>query len=502
VQLAEPPGVIPLAVHSRIFVFYFTIIIDERRIMTSVGGQRRFRWHLPSGSPAALGLAVGAVAAATIVRVVVGLIDGGFPPFASYYPAVLLATLVGGVWAGALALALGGIAAWWAPVFALMPLAAADRMGLILYALSCAIIIALAAAYRRVIENLEERDAFAADRLAELEALYDGADVGLALLSSDLRYVRINRRLADAHGAPAAAHIGRTVYEMVPGMADKVAEKLREVLATGRAATGVELHSPSKDHVVLADYYPVTRADGTVAAVGAIVRDITERVGSEKLLRQENERNAILMREVHHRVRNNIQAVWSMLALGAREASTADTREALLEASRRIAAMAAVQQVLYRSDLETVRGDELVDAVIASLEKSLDGPQRVDVQAHSLVLSNDMALPLALVINELVVSAVKRAHGRKRDSPITVRLIAQADEIELSVEDALGFELEHSRRRTSGLGLVEGLARQLGGSFKVERDGGTRCIVQFKGRPQEPAEPKTRPQTSETASPS
>jgi PAS domain S-box-containing protein len=490
-------------VHSRIFVTYFTIIIDERRIMTSAGAQRRFSalWRLRSGSPAALGLAVGAVAAATIVRVAVALIDGGFPPFVTYYPAVLLATLVGGVSAGALALVLGAIITWWAPLFAPMPLASADRTALILYSLSCAIIIVLAAAYRRAVENLEERDAFAADRLAELEALYDGADVGLALLSSDLRYIRINRRLADAHGAPAAAHIGRTVYEMVPGMADQVAEKLREVLASGRAAIGVELHSPSKDHVVLADYYPVTRADGTIAAVGAIVRDITEQVSSEQLLRQENERNAILMREVHHRVRNNIQAVWSMLTLGAREASSADTREALLEASRRIAAMAAVQQVLYRSDLETVRGDELVDAVIASLEKSLDGGQRVDVQAHSLVLSNDIALPLALVINELVVSAVKRAHGRTGDSPIAVRLSAQADEIELSVEDdVVGLELEHTNRRTSGLGLVEGLARQLGGSFKVERDGTTRCIVQFKRRPQEPTEPTARPQKSETAS--
>jgi PAS domain S-box-containing protein len=382
-----------------------------------------------------------------------------------------------------------------------VPLASADLRGLVLYALTCAIIIALAAAYRRAIDNFQERDAFAADRLAELEALYDEADVGLALLSSDLRYIRINKRLSDAHGAPAAAHIGRTVYEMVPGMAEKLAEKLREVLATGRAATGTELHSPLKEHVVLADYYPVKRADGTIAAVGAIVRDITERVGSEKLLRQENERNAILMREVHHRVRNNIQAVWSMLTLGAREASNADTREALLEASHRIAAMAAAQQVLYRSDLESVRGDELVDSVIASLEKSLDGYGRVAVEAHSVVLSNDAALPLALVVNELVVNAVKHGQGEKRDGLITVRLTALSNEIELCVEDnGPGFELEHTNRRTSGLGLVDGLARQLGGSFQVERSGTTRCIVRFKRRPRDLAELKAGTQTSEPAS--
>ena len=136
--------------------------------MTSAGAQRRFRvlWRLRAASPAALGFAVAVVAAATITRFALGLIDGRIPAFVTYYPAVLLATLVGGVSAGALALALGGLAAWWAstpPFFTLVPVASADLMGLVLYALSCAIIIALAAAYRRAIENLEERDAFAAD---------------------------------------------------------------------------------------------------------------------------------------------------------------------------------------------------------------------------------------------------------------------------------------------------------------------------------------------------
>jgi two-component sensor histidine kinase len=95
-------------------------------------------------------------------------------------------------------------------------------------------------------------------------------------------------------------------------------------------------------------------------------------------------------------------------------------------------------------------------------------------------ISNDSAMPLALILNELLTNAVK--HGLKDAASGTVRvgLVRQLDSFLLYVEDdGPGFELRSVRDRSSGLKLVEGLARQLGGQFEVTRHPASRCSVQF-----------------------
>ncbi|SDB45578.1 sensor histidine kinase [Belnapia rosea] len=218
--------------------------------------------------------------------------------------------------------------------------------------------------------------------------------------------------------------------------------------------------------------------------------EIMERRRAQALLEQALGERDLLLRELHHRVKNNIHMLSGMLSAARREAAAPEAAAALNEASRRLAAVGAVHQMLYQgSDLRGVRGDEFVDRVATLVAEASGARGHLLIEAEPAGIGNDAAIPLALVLNELVANAVK--HGTRTDGAlgqIRVGLSAAQDgSIELWVEDeGPGFEpTAGAAKRASGLGLVRGLARQLGGTFSVEpgRAGGARCAVRIRGQP-------------------
>ena len=133
------------------------------------------------------------------------------------------------------------------------------------------------------------------DKLTELDNIYRSAYVGLGVLDSKLRYIRVNERLAEINGIPAADHIGRTIREVIPAKAD-AAEKLgRHIIATGKPELNVEfhgttLHEPDKERVWTEHWMPITDNTGAVAGINVVVHEITEIKQAEALLRQSRDK--------------------------------------------------------------------------------------------------------------------------------------------------------------------------------------------------------------------
>ncbi|HZD90864.1 MAG TPA: sensor histidine kinase [Pseudolabrys sp.] len=201
---------------------------------------------------------------------------------------------------------------------------------------------------------------------------------------------------------------------------------------------------------------------------------------TEAVLAEALKERGLLVREIHHRVKNNVQILRGMLMASAHEAKHPESKASLEDAARRMAAMAAVQQALYSADQPTShRADEFLAALIPTLRSTWPAAARIDYAADAINLPSDVTAPLALIINELATNALK--YGTAQDTgTVCVRLAARDGEIELSVADnGPGFELGAITSRSSGLGLVRGLARQLGGRFTVTQDGGACCSVQF-----------------------
>src|SRR5215813_8067069 len=136
----------------------------------------------------------------------------------------------------------------------------------------------------------------------ELQLIYDTAPVGLAFLTPDCRYVQINQRLTEICGISVADHIGRSVRETVPQVAEQVEAIVGAIMRTGEPVTGIEVHGQradkrNADHVWITNWHPLRSSDGRVVGVNVVAEDITERkraaavlAASEKALRESEAR--------------------------------------------------------------------------------------------------------------------------------------------------------------------------------------------------------------------
>jgi PAS domain S-box-containing protein len=223
--------------------------------------------------------------------------------------------------------------------------------------------------------------------------------------------------------------------------------------------------------------YPTPLRDSAGKIVGAInmLADVSERKQAETQQR-------VLLNELNHRVKNNMQMLQILLEAGARRAKSPEAREVLEEASGRIMAMAAAQRVLYTThDATRFNAREFLNTVCESARQTFPQELEIDCEADAMQLSNDAAMPLALIANELLTNAVKYGLNGAAAATIRVRLTRESDSFLFYVEDdGPGFDLESVQQRSSGLALVQGLARQLGGKFEVIRTPATRCGVRFQ----------------------
>jgi PAS domain S-box-containing protein len=223
--------------------------------------------------------------------------------------------------------------------------------------------------------------------------------------------------------------------------------------------------------------YPTPLHDAAGKLTGAVnmLVDISHRKEAETQQR-------LLFAELNHRIKNNMQMLHALLAAGRRETRSEEAREALGDAAARVASMAAAQTVLYQADQVTrFSAQAFMETICESAASACGDRVTIACSAGAGDLSNDSAVPLALILNELITNAAKYAVDGQGRGAIRVHLGEEEGVYALTVEDdGPGFDFHEVRRRSSGLGLVAGLARQIGGSLTVERGPGARCIVRFR----------------------
>jgi PAS domain S-box-containing protein len=218
---------------------------------------------------------------------------------------------------------------------------------------------------------------------------------------------------------------------------------------------------------------PFFDSSGRVAGAVNMLVDISRRKESETQQR-------VLLNELNHRVKNNMQMLNALLWTAQREAQTSEAKAVLGDASQRVSAMASAYRVMYpASHVGSVRADEFVNAVCTGVEQLIPKDVRIvhDVEG---TIPNGLVMPLALVLNELLTNAVKHAFRDREKGVITVSLRRDGRHYEMAIEDGgPGFDFEVARKKSSGMGLINGLTRQLGGTFHVERAPTSRCVLRF-----------------------
>jgi PAS domain S-box-containing protein len=224
-----------------------------------------------------------------------------------------------------------------------------------------------------------------------------------------------------------------------------------------------------------------------IILVAAAIRDITERKILDTRLRESLEEKDILLREIHHRVKNNLQVIASLLDLQSATVASDEARHGFEESQRRIHSIALVHELLYKSkDLQRIDFREYLSGLVARLVSSYGlRPENVtvSVSAPDLPLDVDTAVPCGLIVNELVSNSLKHAFpkGRRGSLEVSVHRRGQKDLVLSVRDDGVGMrgDLNGEQPRSLGLQIVRSLTKQLRGTVEVASDDGTTVSLTF-----------------------
>lgn len=227
----------------------------------------------------------------------------------------------------------------------------------------------------------------------------------------------------------------------------------------------------------------------------ASIIDITERRRAQQHLEDALREKTVLLNEVHHRVKNNLQVITSLLNLQADHAADPRLRAILGESCGRVKAMALTHQLLYeRKDFSRLDLGDYLERLVHSIRATYRGTGdritlRLALPAASVHLDLERAIPCGLLVNELVTNAFKHAFPAERSGEIVIELDESDESIRVSIADdgvGLPADEELATRSSLGLQLVPLLVEQLHGALKIERkiarDCGTRFSVNFPKR--------------------
>jgi len=224
----------------------------------------------------------------------------------------------------------------------------------------------------------------------------------------------------------------------------------------------------------------------------ASIIDITERQRAQQRLEDALLEKTVLLNEVHHRVKNNLQVVTSLLNLQADYAADPRLRAILAESCGRVKAMALTHQLLYeRKDFSRLDLGDYLNRLVQSIRSSYRGTGdriglRLDVPESHVQLDLERAVPCGLLINELVTNAFKHAFAGERHGEILIQVNEDSDGlICLCVSDnGVGLPPDSALAQGSSLGLqlVQLFVEQLHGTLSIGREAGTQFSIQFPRR--------------------
>jgi PAS domain S-box-containing protein len=354
--------------------------------------------------------------------------------------------------------------------------------------------LAYTVARDRTRQELDE-EALRQSEARSLCALESTTDAFFAV-NSDWHLIRVNRQAERLWLCDRAGVLGRNLWEALPDADGAPLHRMYEqAMFTGTPAHLEEFHPAPYDRWFDVHAYP--SAEG----LAVYFRDVTERRQAEEKIKRALQEKEVLLREVHHRVKNNLQVICSMLHLQERNLRDDTLLQALRVSRQRVMAMAMLHDQLHRAkDFSNINLGEYIRNLAGSLfsshgVNSADVALRLDIE--DIPVAVDTAIPCGLLVNELVSNSLRHAFPDGRKGHVSLGLHARpGGSVELTVcDDGRGF-LESApagNTRSLGLWLVELLAGQIGAALERASGDGARYrfVFQEAGQALFPAHPLT-----------
>lgn len=331
--------------------------------------------------------------------------------------------------------------------------------------------------------------------LALLQSIMNSPpDVIIMSVDRDYRYIFFNNAHKEAmlRVWGVEPRLGDRVLDLLsdPEYRERVKQGYDKVLAGGYISSIDEFNDKNGRKL----YYqnisaPIYNQEGEITGITLFILDVTEQTNAEEAIRESLHEKEILLKEVHHRVKNNLQIISSMLNMQIDMSKNKNVRFELREGQNRINTMALIHDQLYQSEnlgKIDMQGyiRNLVSFVVDSYRSS-ETVVQVEFDLVPIFLKLDQAIPLGLIINELVSNSMKYAFEGRKSGRIQVGMGRTADSCLRFVvrDDGLGLpaDFEGDSLNTLGIQLITALSAQINGEFQLDSDEGVEAVILFHG---------------------
>ena len=329
--------------------------------------------------------------------------------------------------------------------------------------------------------------------------------------NGDIQYV--NRKFEQVTGFSKAEVLGKKPSILKSGFTgDEEYKELWETISSGKVWEG-EFKNKKKDGTYYwesAKITPVKDENGNIVSFIAIKGDISEQKRREDELVKALDEKEIMLREIHHRVKNNLQIISSLLKLQSDSASDPELKAHLRVSRNRIKSMALIHQQLFNSpDLRHINMDEYLYSLSGQVYSTYnETPERVGYKAdaNGITFNVETAIPFGLILSELISNSLKFAFTKRLKGYIKVDLFkTPINTFKLVYKDdgiGIPYDIINGTNDSSGIFLIKTLVNQLNGNVRILNSIGTTFEIEFSGlnhHPEKRVEKKSKNQNNGSA---
>jgi len=246
-------------------------------------------------------------------------------------------------------------------------------------------------------------------------------------------------------------------------------------------------HADGTWHWHAATGSPVISSNGAFVSLVGVSRDITERKLADLQIRNLLKEKEVVLKEVHHRIKNNMNTIFGLLALEAESHDTPEVKNVLLDSAGRVQSMMVLYDRLYRSEIKSsVSAMDYFPSLIKEIVAIFPNAQDVSLttELEDIELDADTLSQLGIIINELITNTMKYAFQGRSGGNIKIKASKEGRMVSIVYNDnGNGLPENVSCETSSGFGLqlVGMLVKQIRGCIRIERNGGTKFIIEFEG---------------------
>jgi len=320
------------------------------------------------------------------------------------------------------------------------------------------------------------------NKQSQLSAIINNTDDIILSIDKNRNIVEFNNELARMFKIAYKKELkaGMSVFDTLQPKHHADIKNIYKRVFKGESVNAVELFGSGENKIYYETHYNPIITEGAITGIAIFTRNITHQKQFEEETLKTLKEKDVLLKEIHHRVKNNLQVISSILNLQTAYLKDRATINILKECQNRIKTMAFIHESLYQNkDFSQINFSEYIVTLVKNLFYSFEADQqkiRPNFDVEPILLSLDTSIPCGLIVNELVSNALKYAFNEGGEGAVFVELKRMNNKIKMVISDngkGMPESINYKNTETLGLQLVNTLTEQINGTISMNRNKGT-----------------------------